>query len=68
MTEEITLSEYLRLSSGLRRIEPLGMCCSNALLETAYVEPLAGKTVPQTARTCIVRCPECKKMYISKWD
>jgi hypothetical protein len=68
MDKELTLSEYRSLAYTLRPIKPLGYCCSNALLETVHVEPLEGRSKAQVKRTFIVQCPECEKMYVSKWD
>ena len=68
MEEKISLSEYRNLTYSLRPIKPLGVCCSNVLLEPVHVEPLEGRTEAQVKRTCIVLCPECNKMYTSKWD
>ncbi|MGD9183382.1 MAG: hypothetical protein PVF26_19600 [Desulfobacterales bacterium] len=68
MNEEISLSEYRSLAYSLRRIKPLGVCCSNVLLEPVQVEPLEGRNEAQVKRTCIVKCPECNKMYTSKWN
>jgi hypothetical protein len=68
MNEEISLSEYRSLAYSLRRIKPLGVCCSNVLLEPVHVEPLEGRNEAQVKRTCIVQCPECNKMYTSKWN
>jgi hypothetical protein len=68
MTKEFTLSEYRNIAYSLHRIKPLGTCCGNVLLETIHVEPLAGRKKSQVKRTCIVQCPECGKMYVSKWD
>ncbi len=68
MKQEMSLSEYQSLAYRLRRIKPLGVCCGNVLLETVYVEPLEGRSEVQIRRTCILQCPECDKMYTSKWD
>jgi hypothetical protein len=67
MQKKLTLTEYRSLAYTLRPIKPLGNCCSNVLLETVHVEPLAGRSEAQVKQTCIVQCPECKKMYVSKW-
>ena len=68
MNKELTLSEYRSLAYTLRPIKPLGTCCGNVLLETIYVEPLADRSKENLKLTCIVQCPECKKMYLSQWD
>jgi hypothetical protein len=68
MIEEISLSEYRSLAYSLHRIKPLGVCCSNVLLEPVHVEPLEGRNEARVKRTCIVKCPECNKMYMSKWN
>ncbi len=68
MKEKISLSEYRSLAYSLRPIKPLGVCCSNVLLEPVHVEPLEGRNEAQVKRTCIVQCPECKKMYTSEWN
>ncbi len=68
MKDEISLSEYQSLAYSLRRIKPLGVCCSNVLLEPLHVEPLEGRNEAQVKRTCILKCPECDKMYMSKWN
>ena len=68
MEEELTLPKYRSLAYTLRPIKPLGTCCSNVLLETIHVEPLAGRSKAHLKRSCIVQCPECKKMYVSQWD
>ena len=67
MEEKPTLIEYRSLAYTLRLIKPLGSCCGNVLLETVHVEPLAGRSKTQVKQTCIIQCPECKKMYVSKW-
>ena len=68
MVKKLTLTEYRSLAYTLRSIKPLGTCCSNSLLETLHVEPLAGRSKAQVKQTCIVQCPECNKMYVSKWE
>lgn len=68
MKDEISLSEYRSIAYSLRRIKPLGVCCSNVLLEPVHVEPLEGRNEARVKRTCIVKCPECNKMYTSKWN
>ena len=67
MPKKLTLNEYRSLAYTLRPIKPLGNCCGNVLLETVHVEPLAGRSKAQVKQTSIVQCPECKKMYVSKW-
>jgi hypothetical protein len=67
MEKKLTLTEYRNLAYTLRPIKPLGTCCGNVLLETIHVEPLAGRSKAALKRTCIVQCPECEKMYVSKW-
>ena len=67
MPKKLSLAEYRSLAYTLRPIKPLGTCCSNVLLETVHVEPLEGRSKAQVKRTCIVKCPECSKMYVSKW-
>ena len=61
MDKEFTLTEYRSLAYTLRPIKPLGTCCSNVLLETIHVEPLAGRSKAHVKQTCIVQCPECKE-------
>jgi hypothetical protein len=68
MKDELSLSEYRSLAYSLRRIKPLGVCCSNVLLEPVHVESLEGRNEAQVKQTCIVKCPECNKMYTSKWN
>ena len=68
MNEKISLSEYRSLAFTLRPIKPLGVCCSNVILEPVHVEPLEGRHEAQVKRTCIVQCTECSRMYTSKWD
>ena len=58
MSKELSLSEYRSLAYSLGRIKPLGVCCSNVLLEPVHVEPLEGRNEAQVNRTCIVQCPE----------
>ena len=65
---KITLTEYRSLAYTLRPIKPLGTCCGNVMLETIHVEPLAGRPTAHLKQTCIIQCPECKRMYVSKWD
>jgi hypothetical protein len=67
MENKLTLTEYRSLAYTLRPITPLGTCCGNVLLETIHIEPLAGRSQAAMKRTSIVQCPECKKMYVSKW-
>jgi hypothetical protein len=68
MIKEFALQEYRNLASSLPKIEPLGDCCGNVLLETVHVEPLPDRNENQVKRTCIVQCPICNKMYMSTWD
>jgi hypothetical protein len=68
MKKKLSLSDYQSLAYSLRPIKPLGVCCSNVLLEPVHVEPLEGRNENQVKRTCIVKCPECNRMYTSKWD
>jgi len=67
MPKKLTLNEYRSLAYTLRPIKPLDSCCGNVLLETVHVEPLAGRSKAQVKQTSSVQCPECKKMYVSKW-
>jgi hypothetical protein len=67
MEKELTLSEYRSIAYTLRPIKPLGNCCGNVLLETAHVEPMEGRSKARVKRTCILKCPTCGKMYVSKW-
>ena len=66
MKKKLTLTKYRSLAYTLRPIKPLGTCCGNVLLETIYVEPLAGRSKAVVKQTCVVQCPECNKMYVSK--
>ena len=68
MAKDLTFSEYRSLAYTLRPIKPLETCCGNVMLETIYVEPLAGRPKAHVELSCIVQCPECQKMYVSKWD
>ncbi len=68
MEKKLTLTEYRSLAYTLRPIKPLGTCCGNVLLGTIHVEPLAGRSKSVVKQTCIVQCPECNKMYVSKLD
>ena len=68
MEKELTLSEYRSLAYTLQQIKPLGTCCGNVLLETIHIEPLAGRSKAVVKQTCVVQCPECKTMYVSKFD
>ena len=68
ITKKLTLTEYRSLAYSLRPIKPLGTCCGNVLLDTIHVEPLAGRSKSVVKQTCIVQCPECNKMYVSKLD
>ena len=65
---KLNLTEYRSLAYTLRPIKPLGTCCGNVMLETIHVEPLAGRSKAHLKQTSIIQCPECKKMYVSKWD
>ena len=67
MENKLTVSEYRSLSYTLRPIKPLGTCCSNVLLETIHEEPIESRPQARAKRNCIVQCPECKKMYVSKY-
>jgi len=67
MEKKLPLSEYRSLAYTLRPIKSLGTCCGNVLLEAIHVEPLAGRSKAQLNRSCIVQCPECEKMFVSKW-
>jgi hypothetical protein len=68
MAKDLTFTEYRSLAYTLRPIKPLGTCCGNVMLETIHVEPLADRPKAHVARTCIVQCPECQKMYVSNWS
>lgn len=67
MKKTLSLTEYRSLAYTLHPIKPLGTCCSNVLLETIHVEPLESKLQARRKQNCIVQCPECKKMYVSKY-
>ena len=67
MEKKLTLAEYRSLAYTLRPIKPLGTCCSNVLLETIHEEPIESRPQVRGKRNCIVQCPECKKMYVSKY-
>lgn len=68
MTEMENLSEYQDLITNLPFIQPFRGCCSSPLVETVYVEPLAGRNPLEVVRTCVVQCPECGKLYVSDWS
>ena len=68
MTNTESLSEYQQLATTLPFIPPFKGCCSSPLVETVYVEPLAGRNPTEIARTCVVQCPECGKLYLSEWQ
>jgi hypothetical protein len=68
MAERITLVDYQTISQSLNHIDPLGICCGNALLLTVHVEPLEGRKKTEVKRTCVVQCPDCEKLYVSNWD
>ncbi len=68
MSEIKSLTEYQRFVNNLPYIEPFKGCCSSPLVETVHVEPLAGRNPFEIARTCVVMCPECMKMYVSNWE
>ena len=63
-----SLTEYQELIINLPYIMPYKGCCSSPLVETVYVEPLAGRNPFEVLRTCVVQCPECRKMYLSNWE
>jgi len=67
MEKKLTQTEYRSLAYTLRSIKPLGMCCGNVLLETIYTEPIENSPKAHGKQNCIVQCPECKKMYVSKF-
>ena len=68
MGKKLTLTEYRSLVYTLSPIKPLGFCCGNVLLDTIHIEPLAGRSKAVVKQTCVVQCPECNKMYVSKLD
>ncbi len=68
MADIQSLSEYQELSMNLPLIKPFKGCCASPLVETVYIEPLAGRNPLEVDRTRIVQCPECRKMYLSKLD
>ncbi len=68
MTNPESLTEYQQLATTLPFIEPCKGCCSFPLVETVYVEPLAGRNPSKIIRTCVVRCPECGKLYLSRLE
>ena len=68
MTENITLAEYKKLCSGLPNIHPLSECCGAVLMKPTHVEPLEGRNTLEVDRTCILKCEDCGKMYLSRWD
>ncbi len=68
MTNLERLSEYQKIATGLPSIQPYRGCCSSPLVETIYVEPLAGRNPYEISRTCVVQCPECGRMYVCTWD
>ncbi len=68
MAEIQDLSEYKVLVDNLPYIKPFKGCCSSPLVVTVYVEPLAERNPLEFERTCVVQCPECKKLYVSNWQ
>ena len=68
MTEPISLDEYQELSANIRFVEPLAECCGKPLVETVHIEPLEGRNTLEVNRTCILKCDECGRKYLSKWD
>ena len=67
MNKKLSLTEYRSLAYTLHPIKPLVTCCSNVLLETIHEEPLENRPQALRKQTCIVQCPEWKKMYVSKF-
>ena len=63
----VSLSEYTSMSRDLEYIRPLEKCCSSSL-EVFQVEPLEGRNTLEVNCTCIVKCPDCGRQYMSKWD
>ena len=68
MSEQLTLSEYRNIAGTLREFQPFYECCGNVMLDTIYVEPLAGRNTLEVNRTCIMECPTCNRQYVSNWD
>lgn len=68
MLNSENLSDYQEFASDLPFIKPFKGCCSYPLVETVYVEPLAGRNPLEIVRTCIVQCPECGRLYLSTWE
>ena len=68
MADITSLSEYESLIMDLPFIRPFKGCCSSPLVETVYVEPLAGRNPVEILRTRVVQCPECRTMYVSDWE
>jgi hypothetical protein len=68
MPDTQDLSEYKEIVTNLPFIRPFKGCCSYPLVETLVVEPLAGRNPLEVDRTCVVQCPECKKIYVSRWN
>ena len=68
MSDIESLSEYKELVISLPFIKPFKGCCSLPLVETLLIEPLAGRNPVEGDRTCVVQCPECKKIYVSSWN
>ncbi len=64
----MTLSEYKDLADTLPPIQPLGVCCSQTVTDTVYIEPLEGRNTLEVDRTCVVECGECGRQYVSRWD
>ena len=63
----LDLAEYKSNLSDLPEIKPLQKCCTS-FMETVQVEPLEGRNTLEVERSCIVKCSDCGKRYISKWD
>lgn len=68
MTENLTLQQYQEVAVSLPFVQPLSECCGSVLAETVHIEPLEGRNTLEVDRTCMLRCKECGRMYVSKWD
>jgi hypothetical protein len=68
MSGKLTLSEYRKLAVNIPYLRPFEQCCTAVPPDTFQVEPLEGRNALEVDRTCIVQCPECKKLYLTRWD
>lgn len=64
----LTLSDYLEMAKRLPCLWPEEQCCDASRLVPVHIEPLEDRSIFEVTLTCITKCENCGKEFVSWWD